>query len=98
MKITDYLGSFPKIVREKEQRSLRRVVRIGVKIGIAGVIWYYSWPMGVLLSAVIIPNAQDFGPLVFVGAVLWFVVVYILFSLIFWWGERYYLPKRGIRF
>jgi len=97
VRITDYFGTFPKIVREKEWRSLHRSVRTGVKIAFVGTAWFFTWPVAVTLFLCSI-KAEDNGFLFFVGMVGWFLILYALLSLLLWWGEKYYLPKRGIQF
>jgi hypothetical protein len=97
MRITDYLGTFPEMVREKEWRSLRRSVRTGIKIAFAGTAWFFTWPVAVtfFLNSI---KAIDNGFLFLVGMFGWFLILFVLLSLLLWWGENYYLPKRGIWF
>ena len=97
MKAIDCLGTFVKKSREKERRRTYRTFRTGVKFGITALIWYFSWFAVVAIAALFLKTMNG-ALVVFGGAIAWFVILYALLSLLLWWGEKFLLPKRGIRF
>jgi hypothetical protein len=98
MKITDYLGSFPSELAKKESRSIHRMVRTACKMGFGALIWYYTWPVGVIILAIIGGRNMNSGLLMPLGMAGWFALIYALLSVLLWWGEKHLLPKRGYRF